>query len=237
MTKLKSCFCSSGNKIIFLSLKLCKKDHIQKPPRCICDFWSISSTWPCEGAYEWVIRIFLIAQLTNRSALQVKDRSSFGEWQRRRLCLRSTVSLARALSSPSSRDWDARVSVLGFDFLIWLASRDLNAVCCSWYCVHLKCLYLSEVSSWKVFRGYRLPYSFTSLTAGVRLFVFAWPAPPASAVSNFFAHRPCFCLLRPGLVLHGPDSEIVFIGGTSSCPINLISKYYHIGNNRCNQLG
>nr|DAO99023.1 MAG TPA: hypothetical protein [Caudoviricetes sp.]DAR97330.1 MAG TPA: hypothetical protein [Caudoviricetes sp.] len=34
------------------------------------------------------------------------------------------------------------------------------------------------------------------------------------AVSNFFAHRFCFCLLRPGLVLHGPDSEIVGIRGT-----------------------
>ena len=45
----------------------------------------------------------------------------------RRLCLRSSLTLARALSSPSSRDCDARVSVLGFDFLIWLASRDLNA--------------------------------------------------------------------------------------------------------------
>nr|DAI77271.1 MAG TPA: hypothetical protein [Caudoviricetes sp.] len=60
---------------------------------------------------------------------------------------------------------------------------------------------------------------------------------PHSAVSNFFAHRFCFCLLRPGLVLHGPDSEIVYLRGTSSCPINLISKYYHIGNKICNQLG
>nr|DAP61326.1 MAG TPA: hypothetical protein [Caudoviricetes sp.] len=57
------------------------------------------------------------------------------------------------------------------------------------------------------------------------------------AVSNFFTSRLFFYLLRRRLVLHGADSEIVFIGGTSSCPINLISKYYHIGNKLCNQLG
>ena len=52
---------------------------------------------------------------------------SKGEVAGKRFCLRSAAVLARALSSPSSRDWDARVSVLGFDFLFWLVSRDLNA--------------------------------------------------------------------------------------------------------------
>ena len=104
----------------------------------------------------------------------------------RRLCLRSSLTLARALSSPGLRCRAAWVAVLGFHFLVWLVSQDLNAVCCSWYCVHLKCAICQRSLAEKCWLASLLPKSFISLTAVVRLCVFAWTAPPALGRFEFF---------------------------------------------------